>query len=81
MSLSNFLTESKLGSGSYSTVYKVLNKRDNKYYALKRVKLLELSDKERKNAMAEIQILASIRHPNIILYKEVFIDIETSTLW
>lgn len=81
MSLSNFTIESKLGSGSYSTVYKVLNKRDNKYYAIKRVKLLELSEKERKNAMAEIQILASIRHPNIILYKEVFIDIETSALW
>ena len=33
-----------------------------------------LSDKEKENALNEVRILASITHPNIISYKEAFID-------
>ena len=43
-------------------------------YALKQVKILKLSEKEKSNALNEVRILASIRHPNVIGYKEVFID-------
>ena len=50
-------------------------------YALKKVKILNLSEKERQNALNEVRILASIRNPNIIGYKEVFIDESTSSLW
>jgi len=35
-------------------------------YALKKVKLPHLSDKEKENALNEVRILASIRHPNLI---------------
>jgi NIMA (never in mitosis gene a)-related kinase len=41
----------------------------------------ELSEKEKVNAINEIRILASIKHPNIVLYKEAFIEDATSTLW
>lgn len=50
-------------------------------YALKKVKILNLSEKERQNALNEVRILASVRNPNIIGYKEVFIDESTSSLW
>ena len=39
-----------------------------------RVKMLSLSEKERKNALNEVRILASISHPNIIAYKEAFFE-------
>ena len=45
----------KLGSGSFSTVYKVRRKEDNKIYALKQVKMNMLSSKEKENALNEIQ--------------------------
>lgn len=35
---------------------------------------MNLSDKEKENALNEVRILASIRHTNIIGYKEVFYD-------
>lgn len=35
----------KLGSGTFSTVYKVKRKSDDKYYALKKVKMSKLSKK------------------------------------
>jgi NIMA (never in mitosis gene a)-related kinase 1/4/5 len=34
---------SKLGEGSYSTVYKVQRRSDGKLYALKKVKMAQLS--------------------------------------
>jgi NIMA (never in mitosis gene a)-related kinase len=38
------------------------------------VALKNLSDKEKDNAINEVRILASIHHPNVISYKEAFID-------
>lgn len=73
-SMSNFQKIKELGKGSFSTVYKVLRKSDNKEYAMKVVKITQLSEKERQNALNEIRILASIVDPNIVAYKEAFFD-------
>lgn len=70
-----------LGKGVYSTVYKVRRLSDYWIYALKKVKLGSLNSKEKENALNEVRILASINHPNIIEYKEAFIDEPTSNLW
>ena len=55
-----------LGDGAYSEVYKVKRLEDGIEYALKKVKLDHLSDKERDNAINEVRILASVQHPNVI---------------
>ena len=65
---------SKLGEGSYSVVFKVRRKADSKIYALKKVRLKKLSEKEKKNSLNEVRILASIKSSFIISYKEAFID-------
>lgn len=72
---------SKLGEGAYSTVYKVRRLSDKIEYALKRVKLGNLNEKERENALNEIRILASIRNPNVICYKEAFWENNSNSLW
>lgn len=36
--------------------------------------MLELTDKEKKNALNEVRILASIKHENVVAYKEAFFD-------
>ena len=64
----------KLGNGSFSSVYKVRRKQDNNIYALKKVKLLKLREKEKQAALNEVRILASIKSPFIISYKEAFIE-------
>ena len=71
---------SKLGEGSYSVVFKVRRKADSKVYALKKVKLKKLSEKEKKNALNEVRILASIKSNFVISYKEAFIEEEESSL-
>jgi len=35
---------------------------------------LKLSEKEKENALNEVRILASIRHPNIAGYNEAFYE-------
>jgi NIMA (never in mitosis gene a)-related kinase len=81
MSLDNFDIHRRLGEGAYSSVYKVTRKSDQQTYALKKVKLGRLSYKEKENALNEVRILASIDHPNIIGYKEAFIDSASNSLW
>ena len=65
---------SKLGEGSYSVVYKVKRKTDSKIYALKKVRLKKLSDKEKENSLNEVRILASVKSPYVVSYKEAFMD-------
>lgn len=80
MSLSDFVIESLLGDGAYSTVYKVRRIWDGEIYGLKKVKIGALSDKEKNNALNEVRILASVKHPNVIAYKEAFIDEDSKSL-
>ena len=73
-SLKDFVILEKIGEGSYSSVHKVKKKSDGKEYALKKVRLHALKEKEKENALNEVRLLASIEHPNIISYKDTFFD-------
>lgn len=79
--IKDFQILSKLGEGAYSSVYKVKRISDNQIYAMKRVKLLSLKEKEKENALNEIWIIASIRHPNLVCYKEAFWENNSNSLW
>ena len=70
-----------VGDGSYSSVYKVQRIEDGLTYALKKVKIKNLSDREKENALNEVRILASIKSPFIAGYKEAFFDEPSSSLW
>ncbi len=54
---------------------------DGVEYALKKVKMANLNEKEKENALNEVRILASLQSPFIITYKEAFFDEPSSSLW
>ena len=58
-------------------MYKVKRLEDDCIYALKKVKIAMMSNKDKENAINEVRILSSIKHPNVVSYKEAFIDNET----
>jgi len=58
----------------------VKRKSDGKEYALKKVRLAKLTDKEKDNSINEVRILASIKHENVAAYKEAFFEQGTSSL-
>ena len=72
--MDNFELICKLGSGGFSKVYKVRRKVDNQTYALKKVQILNLSEKQKLSSLNEIRVLASIKNKYIINYKEAFLD-------
>ena len=78
--MNGFTIISKLGDGAYSVVYKVKRVADGKIYALKKVKLTNLSSKEKQNALNEVRILASVKSTFVISYKEAFIDDKDQSL-
>ena len=78
--MDDFQILSKLGEGAYSTVFKVKRIIDNQIYALKKVKLLNLSEKEKENSLNEVRILASVKSNFVVSYKEAFFDEKDNTL-
>lgn len=80
MSLKDFEILSKLGSGSYSSVYKVRRRADNHLYALKQVSLGTLAAREKANAVNEVRILASVSNPCVVAYYEAFLDYSSGSL-
>ena len=61
MSMRDFVILDKIGDGAYSEVYKVKRVSDGTHYALKKVKMGKLSQKEKENALNEVRILASLQ--------------------
>ncbi|CAD8112522.1 unnamed protein product [Paramecium sonneborni] len=78
--MKNFIVFEKLGEGSFSTVLKVKRQSDQQEYAMKKVRMGQLKEKEKENSLNEIRILASIQHPNIIGYKEAFYEEQSQCL-
>ena len=78
--MENFEIIKKLGSGTFAKVYKVRRRKDNQIYALKKVQILNLSEKQKTNSLNEIRVLASIKSKYIVNYKEAFLDGMDSTL-
>ena len=78
--MENFEILEKLGKGAFSVVYKVRRNIDNQIYALKKVQITNLSEKQKTNSLNEIRVLASIKSKYIVNYKEAFLDTKDSTL-
>ncbi|KAL6747220.1 kinase-like domain-containing protein [Haematococcus lacustris] len=61
-----------VGQGQYGVAYKARHKLDGSLYCIKRIGLSAKDDQS--SALKEAQLLSQLDHPNIIGYKESFID-------
>ncbi|XP_041877697.1 serine/threonine-protein kinase ULK3 isoform X1 [Corvus kubaryi] len=69
--LDEFILTERLGSGTYATVYKAYRKRDTReVVAIKCVNKRSLNRTSVENLLTEIEILKTIRHPNIVELKD-----------
>jgi serine/threonine protein kinase len=76
MSANDYKFDCEIGSGAFSTVHKVTRLKDMKSYALKKVPLHSLTAKQLQDSLNEALILSRLDCPNIIAYKDAFIDSE-----
>jgi len=76
MSLNGYqINRQKIGKGSFSKVYKGIEIKTNCEIALKAISKKRLnSEKLKKYIQNEILILSTLKHPNIIVFKEIFED-------
>ena len=63
MSINDFEIIKQIGSGAFSTVSLVKNKKDNKLYALKRVELSKMMSNEKDNSLNDIERNYWFREP------------------
>lgn len=62
----------KIGEGSFGKAILVKSTEDGKQYVIKEINISRMSNKERKESRREVAVLANMKHPNIVQYKESF---------
>ncbi len=72
--LQDFEVLSRLGSGSFGTVFKVRRLVDDNLYVMKNVRIVDLSYKEQTEAINEVKILAQLKSPYVVRYYDSFIN-------
>ncbi|KAF9941978.1 G2-specific serine/threonine protein kinase [Modicella reniformis] len=70
-----------IGSGSFGLIRKVRRKSDGKILARKEIDYRRMSQKEKEQLVAEVNILRDLKHPNIVEFLERVIDRENSFIY
>lgn len=65
-----------IGSGNFGQVTLVRHREENEFYVIKKVKAQEMPNTEEEATEQEVRLLQSLQHPNIVSYKDSFIDSE-----
>ncbi|XP_036913736.1 eukaryotic translation initiation factor 2-alpha kinase 1 isoform X2 [Sturnira hondurensis] len=63
-----------LGKGGYGRVYKVRNKLDGQYYAIKKILIKCATKTDCMKVLREVKVLAGLQHPNIVGYHTAWIE-------
>ncbi|KAF6081021.1 eukaryotic translation initiation factor 2 alpha kinase 1 [Phyllostomus discolor] len=63
-----------LGKGGYGRVYKVRNKLDGQYYAIKKILIKSATKTDCMKVLREVKVLAGLQHPNIVGYHTAWIE-------
>uniref|UniRef100_A0A3B5ANJ7 Eukaryotic translation initiation factor 2-alpha kinase 1 n=1 Tax=Stegastes partitus TaxID=144197 RepID=A0A3B5ANJ7_9TELE len=72
--LSEFEETSRLGKGSYGNVFKVLNKLDGQYYAMKKILIKKVSKDDCIKVLREVKVLSSLQHVNVVGYHTAWME-------
>ncbi|KAG8453844.1 hypothetical protein GDO86_000461 [Hymenochirus boettgeri] len=70
--MNKYMKISKIGEGSFGKAILVKSKEDGKQYVIKEIGISRMSNKEREESRREVSVLANMKHPNIVQYKESF---------
>jgi len=63
----------EIGSGSFGKAILVKDP-ENRQYVLKAIDISCMDSKERKDAVNEVRVLSSLKHPYVVSYRESFLD-------
>ena len=72
--MENYEFLGNIGQGMSGKVYKARHKKENRFYAIKKLNFNEINEKERIAIQDEVNLLKQLKHPNIVTYKDSFFD-------
>ena len=61
-----------LGAGGFGRAWLVERQRDKKWFVIKHVSLVNLSEEDRRRAQQEARVLEKMEHPNIVGFVDAF---------
>lgn len=78
--IQNYQVFENLGSGATSDVYRVKNKKNGRFFVLKKMSLENMTDEEQLRAKQEITVMDDVDHPNVVKFRESFSDNEDKSV-
>ncbi|XP_068161185.1 eukaryotic translation initiation factor 2-alpha kinase 1 isoform X2 [Antennarius striatus] len=72
--ISEFEEISRLGKGSYGNVFKVVNKLDGQFYAVKKILIKKVSKDDCMKVLREVKMLSSLQHVNVVGYHTAWME-------
>ncbi|XP_019476180.1 eukaryotic translation initiation factor 2-alpha kinase 1 [Meleagris gallopavo] len=72
--LNEFDEIARLGKGGYGQVYKVRNKLDGQFYAIKKINIKKATRRDCMKVLREVKVLAGLQHPNIVGYHTAWME-------
>ncbi|XP_059682270.1 eukaryotic translation initiation factor 2-alpha kinase 1 [Gavia stellata] len=72
--LNEFDEVARLGKGGYGKVYKVRNKLDGQFYAIKKINVKKATRRDCMKVLREVKVLAGLQHPNIVGYHTAWME-------
>uniref|UniRef100_A0A8D0NPS6 non-specific serine/threonine protein kinase n=2 Tax=Sus scrofa TaxID=9823 RepID=A0A8D0NPS6_PIG len=70
--MEKYVRVQKIGEGSFGKAILVKSIEDGRQYVIKEINISRMSNKEREESRREVAVLANMKHPNIVQYRESF---------
>ncbi|XP_065827126.1 eukaryotic translation initiation factor 2-alpha kinase 1-like isoform X2 [Oscarella lobularis] len=70
----DFMRLSVIGKGGFGKVYRVSNRLDGQEYAVKKIRLKNVTTAAFSKVMREVKIFASLDHPRIVRYHSAWVE-------